>query len=87
MGDNIVGSATGLGVGVNIHLLTNKGLGQIKTLPSPLLFVAEILAAGYSVETLSCSFSAACIVCHDSVAHLTRTGNSRTPEKIVRRPS
>jgi anthranilate synthase component 1 len=27
------------------------------------------------------------IVCHDSVAHLTRTGNSRTPAKIFKRPS
>ena len=29
---------------------------------------------------------AACMVCHESVAHLTRTGNSRTPAKILSLP-
>src|SRR5437588_10207302 len=42
--------------------------------------------AHYSVEACCCSFKAACIVCHDNVAHLTRAGKSRTPAKIVSLP-
>src|SRR5437660_1746448 len=42
----------------------------------------------YSVDTLSClPSSAACSVCQARVAHLTRTGNSETPEKTASFPS
>src|SRR3972149_5969632 len=41
-----------------------------------------------SVETVSCPpSSAARRVCHGRVAHLTRMGNSRKPEKAARFPS
>ena len=44
--------------------------------------------AGYSVDTVSCfPSSEACNVCHARVAHLTRTGNSETPEKTASLPS
>ena len=46
-----------------------------------------IQPGSYSVETIASLLSAACIVCHANVAHLTRTGNSRTPAKISRLPS
>jgi hypothetical protein len=65
--------------------LKQKGLSKAILLSPHYLTVA--LATVHSVETFSCSLSAACIVCHDSVAHLTRTGNSRTPAKIFKRPS
>src|SRR5512137_2282797 len=46
-----------------------------KSFSSPTLF-------SYSVFATSCEFfSADSSVCHASVAHLTRAGNSRTPEK------
>ena len=42
----------------------------------------------YSVETASClPSSAACSVCHASVAHFTRTGNSDTPANTASLPS
>lgn len=42
---------------------------------------------GYSVETASCwPSSAACNVCHASVAHFTRAGNSETPENTASFP-
>src|SRR5205085_12550019 len=41
----------------------------------------------YSVETTSLPSSAPRIVCHASVAHFTRAGNSDTPENAARRPS
>src|SRR5919197_33528 len=41
----------------------------------------------YSVDTVSCwPLSAACSVCQASVAHLTRTGNSETPENAASLP-
>src|SRR5580692_4403407 len=41
----------------------------------------------HSVDTLCSAFwSAACNVCQASVAHLTRAGNSRTPEKTASLP-
>ena len=43
---------------------------------------------GYSVDTVSWfPRIAACNVCQASMAHLTRTGNSETPEKTASLPS
>src|SRR5260370_24456929 len=65
-------------------LTNNKGLGKIRSRPV-LFFAAKLfLLPPYSVVTLSFLFSAACIVCHERLAHLTRAGKSRTPAKIVR---
>src|SRR5882762_278001 len=43
-------------------------------------------AEGHSVDTRASLFNAACIVCHGSVAHFTRTGISRTPENTFKFP-
>src|SRR5438132_7677997 len=44
--------------------------------------------ASYSVDTTpSFASRAACRVCHARLAHLTRTGNSRTPAKTLSFPS
>ena len=46
------------------------------------------LIQAYSVETGSSRPSRAeCSVCHDKVAHLTRAGNSETPDRISRSPT
>src|SRR5712692_4131566 len=45
-------------------------------------------AFGYSVDTCSAPlYRAALSACHDSVAHLTRTGNAAIPEKTASLPS
>src|SRR5690606_25271615 len=51
--------------------------------------LAEVACTGSSsdsVETLVRAFSAACRVCQGRIAHLTRVGKSRMPEKTVSRP-
>src|SRR5438876_331642 len=48
----------------------------------------DLFAHVHSVVTTSCSpCRALCNVCHASVAHFTRAGNSDTPENAARRPN
>ena len=51
--------------------------------PSPQDSDQQRVSGRYSVEAELSPWSADCAVCHASVAHLTRTGNSRTPAKTA----
>lgn len=51
------------------------------------LFAEVVEFLFVSVDTTAIEFNAACKVCHGKMAHFTRVGKSRMPEKTVNRPS